>query len=264
MGIDRDVSRAFWDQRSADAGDPRSVTLDDRDAPERARREVRLYQAWLQRQLRRLDVAPRAVADLGCGNGDWTVWFAGFAERLLAVDFSEGFVAHVRGRLANATVGDLDVRQADMVGFELPAGWDLVVAGAVTQYLDDDVVESLLARIARSLAPGGVLYLRTTVSRAPETRRSQTREFQGVYRTRAWYLDRLERAGFVVEAHDVATNFVGDEIAYRSFGDNLLAQALAWPIKGFRWSYRFARPTDVLVTVSRLAPSRPGVAARAI
>src|SRR5215207_10076715 len=95
--IDKTISQRFWQRRTERSADPRSVTL-DRQSTASVAREVRLYQRWMLRALEAAGVVPRRVLDLGCGNGDWTVMLAERAERLVAVDFAEGFVAHCRER----------------------------------------------------------------------------------------------------------------------------------------------------------------------
>src|SRR5690606_16689765 len=127
--IDKAVSRRFWEQRTAEAADPRSVTL-DRQSAASITREVRLYQRWLLRRLDARGARPRRVLDLGCGNGDWTVMLAERAEHVVAVDLTEGFVAHCRDRLERAGLaGRATVRQGDAGTFEPDGAFELIVAG---------------------------------------------------------------------------------------------------------------------------------------
>ncbi len=260
--IDKAVSRRFWQERTEGSADPRSVTLDRQSAASVAR-EVRLYQRWMERALEAAGVTPRRVLDLGCGNGDWTVMLAERAERLVAVDLADGFVAHCRERLRAAGLdGRATVVQHDAGSYEPDGPFDLIVAGAVTQYLSDDDIAGLLPRIRAALAPGGVLYLRTTVATHAERYATTTESFQGIYRSRAWYRRALADAGFELARESMATWFVADELAYRTFGEHAASRVLALPLKAIRWTYRFPRKHDVYVCVAHPAPAADGADAR--
>lgn len=240
--VDRAVCKEFWEQRALIASDPRSVTL-DRQAAWTMRFEVSLYQGWL---LRRLPAArARTVVDLACGNGDWTTVLAQRADRVVAVDFSEGMVAACRARLARA--GQLERAElvcGDVSEVAIPTS-DLVIAGAVTQYLADDRVDALLANVHAALAANGLFYLRTTVSTTGVTQVRADDTFQGVYRPKAWFDERVVRAGFTVVATTTATEFVADEAARRFLGP--LRPLLYYPLYGFRKLARRRKPTDVAV-----------------
>ena len=249
--IDKDVSRRFWEERTAAPTDPRSVTLDRQSAASVAR-EVQLYQRWMLRALEALGVAPRRILDLGCGNGDWTVKLAERAEQLVALDFTDGFVAHCRDRLRAAGLSDrATVVQADIGAYAPEGPFDLIVAGAVTQYLPDADLAGLLPRLRAALAPGGALYLRTTVATHADRFVNTTRSFQGIYRSRAWYRRALAAADFTPARESMATWFVADELAFRAFGEHAGSRALALPLKAIRWTYRFPRKHDVYVCVAR-------------
>ena len=253
--IDKTISQRFWQRRTEGSADPRSVTL-DRQSPASVAREVRLYQRWMLRAVEAAGVVPRRVLDLGCGNGDWTVMLAERVERLVAVDFTEGFVARCRERLRAAGLdGRATVVQGDVGAYEPEGPYDLIVAGAVTQYLSDDDLAGLWPRLRDALAPGGVLYLRTTVATHADRYATATESFQGIYRSRAWYRRALAAAGFELARESMATWFVADELAYRTFGEHAGSRALALPLKAIRWTYRFPRKHDVYVCVARAGRS---------
>lgn len=244
--LDRAVCKEFWNQRAQIAVDPRAVTL-DRQAAWTMRFEVGLYQGWLLRRLPR--GRARTVVDLACGNGDWTTVLAARADRVLAVDFSEGMVAACRARLAHA--GQLDGAElvcADVSEVPLPSS-DLVIAGAVTQYLSDARVDALLANVRAAVAGGGLFYLRTTVSTTGATQARADATFQGVYRPKAWFDARIAAAGFDVVETTTATEFVADETARRFLGP--LHPLLYYPLYGLRRLARRRKPTDVAVYLLR-------------
>lgn len=94
------------------------------------------------------------VVDLGCGYG----WFCRFAREqgaaeVLGVDLS----ARMLARAAELTRDPAIVyRRADLDGLELPAGgFDLAFSSLALHYLER--LDTLVAAVARALAPGGHL-----------------------------------------------------------------------------------------------------------
>ena len=93
--------------------------------------------------------------ELGCSNGELTVLLAPFCARLIALDASPTAAARAAARAA--TVAGVEVRQG-LVPEELPTGpWDLVVASEILYYLDPELLEVTVARLAADLVPGGLL-----------------------------------------------------------------------------------------------------------
>lgn len=253
--VKRDIALRFWDRQSAHAADPRATTLDKGSAAAVAR-EVRIYQQWLFRRLDAAGAVTARVADLGCGNGDWTVILAQRAQHLLAVDFSPGFAAFTAERVrAEAPACAVEVQTADLATITLAGPFDLVVVGAVTQYLDDAEVERLYAQIAAALRPGGRLYFRSTICQRGDRFTKDQAEFQGVYRSAAWYLSALAGAGFIVDDRARATSFVAHEWAHAHLTG--LARPLRAPVgylaEGIRRGYRRFKQTDVLVCLAHTA-----------
>ncbi|MEQ7127291.1 methyltransferase domain-containing protein [Actinopolymorpha sp. B11F2] len=95
------------------------------------------------------------VLDYGCGPGYLAHAVAPHVRTVHAVDIS-------RGALACARV----LNPAPNVKYDTPDGFatsaamvDFAYSFAVAQHLTDDVLRTVLARIARSLRPNGLLYL---------------------------------------------------------------------------------------------------------
>lgn len=104
--------------------------------------------------LQRLELeGDETVLDAGCGTGRVT---AAIAERLprghvIAVDGSRAMVEQARARLPET----VDVREADLVDFELEAPVDAVISTATFHWIGDH--PRLFARLHDALKPGGRL-----------------------------------------------------------------------------------------------------------
>jgi SAM-dependent methyltransferase len=99
--------------------------------------------------------AGREVLEAGCGKGYGADLIAGVARRVVAVDYDEAAVAHVRARYPR-----VDVMRANLAELPLPdASVDIVVNFQVIEHLWDQA--QFVAECARVLRPGGVLMVST-------------------------------------------------------------------------------------------------------
>jgi len=95
------------------------------------------------------------VLEAGCGEGYGADLIAGVARRVLAVDYDEATVSHVRGRYRR-----VDVLQANLAKLPLPdASVDVVVNFQVIEHLWDQT--QFVTECARVLRPRGLLMVST-------------------------------------------------------------------------------------------------------
>ncbi len=102
-------------------------------------------------------LAPGRALDLACGEGQNAIWLAGAGWRVEGVDYSSVAIAKARARAARDGV-DATFAEADLVEYEPdPSAYDLVLM--LYLHLPAEEHRLVLARAARSLAPGGTLVL---------------------------------------------------------------------------------------------------------
>jgi SAM-dependent methyltransferase len=95
------------------------------------------------------------VLEAGCGEGYGADLIAGVARRVVAVDYDEAAVAHVRSRYPR-----VDVMRANLARLPLPdASVDVVVNFQVIEHLWDQA--QFVAECARLLRPTGLLMMST-------------------------------------------------------------------------------------------------------
>lgn len=138
------------------------------------------------------------IADLGAGPGQVAAYLGGLGAEVLALDLSPAMAAVGRARLGLATVaGSLTA---------LPFG-DGSLAGATAFYclihLDDEGLHRAQAELARVIAPGGPLLV--AFHTGEEIRHldewwDQPVDVDFRFLRSGPITERLERAGFVVEA----------------------------------------------------------------
>ncbi len=109
------------------------------------------------------DLNPRVIWDLGCGAGQHAVTLKGrYPEAVVqGLDSSAAMLEQARTRST-----DIGWRQGDIVDWVPDRPVDLILANAALHWLPDH--EGLLARLAATLAPGGVLAVQMPM--AHETR----------------------------------------------------------------------------------------------
>lgn len=99
--------------------------------------------------------AGRDVLEAGCGEGYGADLIAGVARRVVAVDYDDAAVAHVRSRYPR-----VEVMQANLAELPLPdASVDVVVNFQVIEHLWDQ--GQFVRECARVLRPAGVLMMST-------------------------------------------------------------------------------------------------------
>ncbi|BBX99861.1 class I SAM-dependent methyltransferase [Mycobacterium seoulense] len=99
--------------------------------------------------------AGREVLEAGCGEGYGADLIAGVARRVVAVDYDEAAVAHVRARYPR-----VEVMRANLAELPLPdASVDIVVNFQVIEHLWDQA--QFVAECARVLRRGGSLMVST-------------------------------------------------------------------------------------------------------
>ena len=151
----------FWDdaRKSADE-DKQSGYLQDEWPTalgiNRFRGEWKLVSSWLE------SVPRGACLDVGCGVGIWLEQLAQRFDRADGIDLSAEMVAATAKRLAhlpNVTVSVQGVA-------DLPADrrYDFIFVGGVLMYINDELVESVIAKLASMLNPGGVIVFRESTA----------------------------------------------------------------------------------------------------
>src|ERR1700761_3562675 len=99
--------------------------------------------------------AGRDVLEAGCGEGYGADLIAGVARRVVAVDYDEAAVTHVRSRYPR-----VEVMQANLAQLPLPdASVDVVLNFQVIEHLWDQA--QFVAECARVLRPSGLLMVST-------------------------------------------------------------------------------------------------------
>ncbi len=105
----------------------------------------------------------RAVLDLGCGAGNYTLKLLQHLPGLdcTLVDLSQPMLARARERVSAATRGRVETRQCDIRELRWPAAsYDLILAAAVLHHLrGEEEWNAVLAAVASWLRPGGSFWI---------------------------------------------------------------------------------------------------------
>jgi SAM-dependent methyltransferase len=163
--IDERKVAAFWDgaRRAADPNLQTGYLQDEWPAAlgaARFRGEWRDVSRWLDAA----SAGRGACLDVGCGVGVWLEAFSRGFERVHGIDLSAEMVASVKARLAARGIENATVEAKSVLELDDSARYDVVFVGGVLMYLNDDVVEVMVARLAALLRPGGLLILRESTS----------------------------------------------------------------------------------------------------
>jgi len=96
------------------------------------------------------------VADLGCGTGNAAEYLAPFVKKIIAVDRESSMLDAARRRLE--AYDNVEFRQGDLTSLPIADGEvDAAMVFLVLHYIEDPA--AVVADIARTLAPGGLLVI---------------------------------------------------------------------------------------------------------
>jgi 2-polyprenyl-3-methyl-5-hydroxy-6-metoxy-1,4-benzoquinol methylase len=109
--------------------------------------------ALLERAVAQRTTGGRAL-DLGCGEGVYAVYLAQQGFSVVGVDFVPAALAAAETRAERAGV-EVDLREGDVVDYEAPAAFDVVLDSGCLHHLPREKVGAYRARLDEWLAPGG-------------------------------------------------------------------------------------------------------------
>ncbi|MBX3158277.1 MAG: class I SAM-dependent methyltransferase [Deltaproteobacteria bacterium] len=163
--LDTERVAEFWNQsRRAAQEDQQTGYLQD-EWPA-ALGANRLEGEWgdVSRWLDELKVPTGACLDVGCGVGVWLERFAARFERAHGIDLSSEMVASAQARMAKLGLANATVTCQGALDLPDDARYDFIFVGGCLMYLNDSVVEGMVARLSKMLRPGGLLVLRESTS----------------------------------------------------------------------------------------------------
>ena len=112
------------------------------------------YNGWIFSQI--CPYLGREVLEVGCGNGNFTVFLAEQASRVVAVDLNEKYVKEAKTRLKGKRGVEVLVADATQIQWELR--FDTVVMLDVLEHIENDA--NMLLQLGSCLNPGGKLIIK--------------------------------------------------------------------------------------------------------
>lgn len=136
--------------------------------------QAKLWQKrWssLNAQLRPNNFARRAFAllkpshntllDLGCGNGQDSMYFAKKGLKVTAVDWAESGLDNVRKIAVQKNIKSLEVVQQNLTHLDFPAhSFDVIYAHLSLHYFDDQTTKEIFNGVYRILKKDGLLFVK--------------------------------------------------------------------------------------------------------
>jgi ubiquinone/menaquinone biosynthesis C-methylase UbiE len=124
-------------------------------------READEEMGWRLRMLGidRTDFAGRRVLDLGCGTGEYTLWYAVHGAReVVGIDLSAGSLALAERKRREAGVGNVTFLEQDILDNDLPDdSFDYAYSVGVLHHTGDP--ETGFRQMCRVVRPGGVVVV---------------------------------------------------------------------------------------------------------
>ncbi len=115
------------------------------------------YDNWLDDYKEVLDNCKTEVLDLGCGVGNDTLYLTERGFKVIACDYSEVALNHLKEELKNVKTMQLDISKP--LPFE-DNSFDLIIADLSLHYFDEKTTIKIMKEIRRILKPNGHLLAR--------------------------------------------------------------------------------------------------------
>lgn len=98
------------------------------------------------------------VLSLGCGDGQFELMLAPYAEQVTALDISREAIDIARRNAAASGVGNVDFRCMALSGLSWDDQFDTVLCIAFLHHVPEGDIPALLRRVYDHLRPGGLFY----------------------------------------------------------------------------------------------------------
>ncbi|MCX8159587.1 MAG: methyltransferase domain-containing protein [Candidatus Saccharicenans sp.] len=151
--------------------------------------------------MRWLDPRPgEKILDVGCGDGFYTERIASKGAEAVGIDIRQKALNKARNRSSSPKLNFMEMNAEEL---DFPENYfDKVISLCVIEHLQDD--ERTLRQIARSLKPGGRLFLSADSLSCPGIRAKEKESHRRRYRVNQFYdrevvLNKLQQAGLKVE-----------------------------------------------------------------
>ncbi len=165
--LDEAKVAAFWNgARKAASEEQQTGYLQDEWPSAVARNRLLGEQAQVSRWLDALGAGTGACLDVGCGNGVWLAHLAPRFERAHGIDLSSEMVDSARRLLERQGLTQVSVVCQSVAALPEEQLYDVIFVGGVLMYQNDGEVAGVVAKLARLLAPGGLLLLRESTCAA--------------------------------------------------------------------------------------------------
>ena len=115
------------------------------------------YDNWLDKYKDVLDKCKTKVLDLGCGVGNDTLYLTERGFKVIACDYSEVALDHLKEQLKDVKIMQLDISQP--LPFKENT-FDLIIADLSLHYFDEKTTIEIMKEIRRILKPNGHLLAR--------------------------------------------------------------------------------------------------------
>lgn len=202
-------------------------------------RWVRARQLRFVENLMRATPGPRRVLDLGCGPGVFACELGHLADSWLGLDISPEFIEQARTSSYQRGMAHLTFRVSSLYEVEEQERFNLILLGGVLGYVPDAELPRLMEHVRRHLLPGGVVYVRVSVTPGLYPAMKLSGSYPIHYRKRKRYEKLFREAGFEVSRQrDYAFSDAALSVCYTAFsrwigGTGMTAHRIArslWPV----------------------------------
>ena len=133
------------------------------------------------------------ILEVGCGTGRWAFYFAERVKKVVAIDLSDKMIEIARKKQKDSSTKNVEFHCLSAMDFEADEKFDFVYFSGVLQYIGDQDIERILARLPEWMNRDGLCLSRDTLSL--QNRFSMTEDYPVIYRTKKEYEELFKKHG---------------------------------------------------------------------
>jgi SAM-dependent methyltransferase len=137
----------------------------------------------------------KSVLELGSGNGRWAFSLAPLVAAYVGIDFSQSMIDAASRQTAELGLSNVTFHRVALQNYTPDQRFDVIHLSSVSQYLHDEDLKALLARLQGALKPKGIVVDRST-TRDRARLVLETGDYFAVYRTGAEIVALYREAGW--------------------------------------------------------------------
>lgn len=136
------------------------------------------------------------ILEVACGSGRWSFYLSDKVDYIKAIDISPPMIEIAKGIAKEMNIKNIDFEIGEFFDLDFSKKYDLIYFSGLFNYLEDDEIISILAKVKEISNPNTIILTRDTISKN-ERIEYDTKSFQSIYRTSNEMVELFNKEEFI-------------------------------------------------------------------